>query len=279
MATGSTKEVRKPFASPFFLYFMFSLLCATLRWQWQGVLWTSVAALAIFVGLGIYSGVCLARSRLRAELLPHPQRVPRDRGGHAGLSQHLRRGGTHRARRAGGANGDHGGQAAPRARPPRWAAPIADRNRPATGNRGPPGRDGSPDRGWKPDPSKGCSRPSNAPSGLSSGNWSRTGRRRHGWPLGDCSPRGAGRPGRSSVPAWYRAWTPSMTASPRRLSGRSVISSRGPGRCRPARPHLQGAGAAWPASPMAALRERRAPGSEGVWRHPLGTKGSIVYCR
>jgi hypothetical protein len=78
---------------------------------------------------------------------------------------------------------------------------------------------------------------------------------------------------------WYRAWTPSMTASPRRLSGRSVISCRGPGKCHPARPHLQGAGAAWPVSPMAALRERRAPGSEGMWRHPLGTKGSIVYCR
>jgi hypothetical protein len=75
----------------------------TFRRQWQGVLRASVAALAIFVGLGrprpLFGG-CLARSRLRAELLPHPQRVPRDRGGHAGLSQHLRKGGTHRARRA-----------------------------------------------------------------------------------------------------------------------------------------------------------------------------------
>jgi hypothetical protein len=41
-----------------------------------------------------------------------------------------------------------------------------DRNRPATGNRVPPGRDRSPDRGWKPDPSKRCLRPTNAPSGL-----------------------------------------------------------------------------------------------------------------
>lgn len=31
-------------ASPYFLYFMFSLLSATLRWQWRGTLWTSVAA-------------------------------------------------------------------------------------------------------------------------------------------------------------------------------------------------------------------------------------------
>lgn len=30
-----------------------------LRWQWQGVLWTSVAALTIFVCLGIYSGYVL----------------------------------------------------------------------------------------------------------------------------------------------------------------------------------------------------------------------------
>lgn len=38
MATGEAStweaQFRKPFASPFFLYFMFSLLCTTLRWHW-----------------------------------------------------------------------------------------------------------------------------------------------------------------------------------------------------------------------------------------------------
>jgi VanZ family protein len=47
-------QLRKPFASPFFLYFLLSPLCATLCRQWRGARWTSVAALAIFVGLGIY---------------------------------------------------------------------------------------------------------------------------------------------------------------------------------------------------------------------------------
>ncbi|MGH8570028.1 MAG: hypothetical protein ACREXU_18980, partial [Gammaproteobacteria bacterium] len=52
-------------ASPYFLYFMFSLLCATLRWQWRGALWTSVAALAIFVALGITTGYVLTGYVLR----------------------------------------------------------------------------------------------------------------------------------------------------------------------------------------------------------------------
>ena len=87
---------------------MFSLLCAPLRWQWQRALWTSGRCPGDIRRPRPLFGLCLVRSRLRAELLPHPQRVPRGRGVHAGLSQHRRRGGTHRARRAGGANGDHG---------------------------------------------------------------------------------------------------------------------------------------------------------------------------
>lgn len=45
--------------SPFFVYFVFSLLCATLRWQWRGTLWTAVAALAMFIGMGVYAGEVL----------------------------------------------------------------------------------------------------------------------------------------------------------------------------------------------------------------------------
>ena len=55
-------------------------------------------------------------------------------------------------------------------------------------------------------------------------------------PFGDCSLRSWATGSKfSGACPWYRAWTPS-------------------------RPRLPGAGAAWPASPMAALRERRAPG-------------------
>jgi signal transduction histidine kinase len=49
--------------SPFFVYFVFSLLCATLRWEWRGTLWTGAAALAMFIGMGVYA----------AEILHDPQ--------------------------------------------------------------------------------------------------------------------------------------------------------------------------------------------------------------
>lgn len=41
-------------ASPFIAYYVFALVCATLRWQWQGTLWTAIASLAAFLGLGYY---------------------------------------------------------------------------------------------------------------------------------------------------------------------------------------------------------------------------------
>jgi signal transduction histidine kinase len=41
-------------ASPFTAYFVFSMVCATLRWQWRGTLWTALASLAAFLGLGLY---------------------------------------------------------------------------------------------------------------------------------------------------------------------------------------------------------------------------------
>jgi signal transduction histidine kinase len=47
-------------ASPFTAYFVFSLVCATLRWQWRGTLWTAVVALAIYLGVGLYFTVVVA---------------------------------------------------------------------------------------------------------------------------------------------------------------------------------------------------------------------------
>ncbi len=41
-------------SSPFFVFFVFSLVCATLRWQWKGAIWTSVAALTTVVGMSFY---------------------------------------------------------------------------------------------------------------------------------------------------------------------------------------------------------------------------------
>jgi signal transduction histidine kinase len=41
-------------ASPFLIYFVFSLVCATLRWQRRGVLWTTIASLSVLLGIGIY---------------------------------------------------------------------------------------------------------------------------------------------------------------------------------------------------------------------------------
>jgi signal transduction histidine kinase len=46
-------------SSPFFMYFTFSLACATLRWQWRGTLWTAVVAIPVFLGMGVYAGEIL----------------------------------------------------------------------------------------------------------------------------------------------------------------------------------------------------------------------------
>ncbi len=40
--------------SPFIAYFVFAVICATLRWQWRGALWTAVTSLAAFFAIGIY---------------------------------------------------------------------------------------------------------------------------------------------------------------------------------------------------------------------------------
>lgn len=40
--------------SPFFVWFVFALLAAALRWHWRGVLWTALALLAIYIGIGVY---------------------------------------------------------------------------------------------------------------------------------------------------------------------------------------------------------------------------------
>ncbi len=45
--------------SPFFVYFVFALISATLRWHWSGTLWTAAVALAGFIGLGVYIGEVL----------------------------------------------------------------------------------------------------------------------------------------------------------------------------------------------------------------------------
>jgi signal transduction histidine kinase len=41
-------------ASPFTAYFVFALVCATLRWQWRGTLWTALVSLAMFLGVGLW---------------------------------------------------------------------------------------------------------------------------------------------------------------------------------------------------------------------------------
>ena len=39
--------------SPFFSYFIFAMFCAALRWQKAGTLWTALAFLCLFIGMGI----------------------------------------------------------------------------------------------------------------------------------------------------------------------------------------------------------------------------------
>ncbi|MES1244421.1 MAG: sensor histidine kinase [Acidobacteriota bacterium] len=45
-------------ASPFTAYFVFSMVCATLRWQWRGVLWTAAASIGAFLAVALaFNGV------------------------------------------------------------------------------------------------------------------------------------------------------------------------------------------------------------------------------
>lgn len=44
-------------SSPFFMFFVFALVSAGLRWQWRGVLWTAGAALATLVGSGLWAAL------------------------------------------------------------------------------------------------------------------------------------------------------------------------------------------------------------------------------
>jgi hypothetical protein len=41
--------------SPFFTYFTFAIVAATLRWQWRGALWTAAIALVTFNAIGIFA--------------------------------------------------------------------------------------------------------------------------------------------------------------------------------------------------------------------------------
>jgi signal transduction histidine kinase len=45
--------------SPFFVYFVFSICCATLRWSWRGALWTAAIAWMTFLGMGFYEGTIM----------------------------------------------------------------------------------------------------------------------------------------------------------------------------------------------------------------------------
>lgn len=40
--------------SPFSAYFVFALVCATLRWQWRGTLWTAVVCIGAYLGAGLW---------------------------------------------------------------------------------------------------------------------------------------------------------------------------------------------------------------------------------
>lgn len=53
-----------PPVSPFSVYFVFSILCATLRWGWRGTLWTAAASLTLFSAPALLSGHVLDDDRL-----------------------------------------------------------------------------------------------------------------------------------------------------------------------------------------------------------------------
>jgi signal transduction histidine kinase len=42
--------------NPFFVYFVFSIFCGALRWEWRGTLWTALAAVTLYLAIGLYTG-------------------------------------------------------------------------------------------------------------------------------------------------------------------------------------------------------------------------------
>lgn len=53
-----------PPTSPFYVYFVFSILCATLRWGWRGTLWTALASLTVFISVALSWGTVLDDEKL-----------------------------------------------------------------------------------------------------------------------------------------------------------------------------------------------------------------------
>lgn len=49
--------IQNHLAAAFFLFFVFSILSATLRWQWRGTLWTALAAIVLSAGMGFYQSL------------------------------------------------------------------------------------------------------------------------------------------------------------------------------------------------------------------------------
>lgn len=70
-------------ANPSFACFVFSIMGATLRWQWRGTLWTAVAALVASIGLGLLAMQFRHEPGLRTASL-HPPEPLSDRGRHSG---------------------------------------------------------------------------------------------------------------------------------------------------------------------------------------------------
>ena len=54
---GTLYLLESHLASSFFLFFVFSLLSATLRWQWRGTLWTALTAVALSIGVGVTQSI------------------------------------------------------------------------------------------------------------------------------------------------------------------------------------------------------------------------------
>jgi signal transduction histidine kinase len=59
-------------SSPFFLFFAFTLMAATLRWDWRGAIWTTLALLLLFIAIALADGTYgeLSRTIMRGAFVP-----------------------------------------------------------------------------------------------------------------------------------------------------------------------------------------------------------------
>jgi signal transduction histidine kinase len=76
-------------SSPFFAFFVFSLVVGTVRWQWKGAVWTAVVSLATLLAVGVYFSEVRVDPDFEPRTVAMEERVRLARDLHDGVLQSM----------------------------------------------------------------------------------------------------------------------------------------------------------------------------------------------